>query len=107
LTGEDLCTVGIIPVQSDLCLTAALGITHVERNGHHYHPGLTYLPDEQQELALAAHGDFYARQHGRIAPRLVDGRFQIASLQCAGFGFAVLPDLQSWTPADQWDYSSL
>lgn len=107
LTGEDLCTVGIVPVQTDLCLTATLGIEHVERNGHHYHPGLSYLPNSQQQAALAAHGDLYQLQHGRISPRLINGRFHIASLHCPGFGFAVPPDLSAYTPASAWDFSSL
>ena len=51
MTAEDLCCVGIVPLQSDLCLTASLGLTHAERNGHHYHPGLSYLPREQQQAA--------------------------------------------------------
>ena len=48
MTGEDLCSVGIIPTQSDLCLVATLGLNHVERNGHHYHPGLSYLPESER-----------------------------------------------------------
>ncbi len=107
ITGEDLCSVGIVPMQSDLCLAATLGLAHVERNGHHFHPGLSYLPDEQQRAALAAHGDLYARQHGRVAPAVRDGCFSIASLQCPGFGFAVLPAWDSLHAADQWRYESL
>lgn len=94
MTAEDLCTVGVVPVQADLCLVATLGLTHVERNGHHYHRGLSYLPEEEQEAALKVHGDLYERRAGRVAPRIVDGQFQIASLQCEGFGFAVLPDMK-------------
>ncbi len=89
MTGEDLCTVGIVPVQSDLCLVATLGLEHVERNGHHYHRGLSYLPTEEQAAALAAHPDLYAEQHGIVAPKLRNGRFEIASLQCVGFGFEI------------------
>lgn len=91
LTGEDLCSVGVIAVQSDLCLAAALGIDHVERNGHHYHRGLSYLPDEEQQEALFWHGDFYAQHHNRIAPHIREGKFILDSLQCVGCGFAVLP----------------
>lgn len=107
MTGEDLCTVGIVPVQSDLCLTATLGMKHVERNGHHFHPGLCYLPESQQQAALVAHRDFYADQGGIIAPRLENGRFQIGSLQCVGYGFAVEPDLPAYEAADDWKYESL
>lgn len=107
MTGEDLCCVGIVPVQSDLCLVAALGLAHVERNGHHYHRGLSYLPETQRAAALAAHGDLYVSDAGLVRPRVVDGMFQIGSLQCEGFGFAVEPDLDAMQPVDQWDYASL
>lgn len=107
MTGEDLCTVGIVPVQSDLCLVATLGLEHIERNGHHYHRGLSYLPREQQTAVLAAHHDLYAEQHGVVAPRLVDGRFEIGSLQCEGFGFAVEPDMSAMQSPHEWKFASL
>ncbi len=93
ITGEDLCSVGIIPVQADLCLAATLGLEHVERNGHHYHRGLSYLPESEQRAALRWHGDFYHEHAGRIAPCICQGEFAVDSLQCVGFGFAVRPDL--------------
>jgi len=107
MTGEDLCTVGVVPVQSDLCLAATLGLEHVERNGHHFHRGLSYLPQDEQQAALAAHGDFYSEQNGVIAPHIHDGRFDIASLQCPGFGFAVEPDLDRMQSPKGWDFASL
>ena len=107
LTGEDLCTVGIVPVQSDLALVATLGLAHVERNGHHYHRGLGYLPAAEQRAALAAHPDFYGQQHDVIGPRLSGGRFEIASLQCTGFGFAVEPEMDAMQRVDQWRFESL
>jgi L-alanine-DL-glutamate epimerase-like enolase superfamily enzyme len=107
ITGEDLCTVGVVPVQSDLCLVAALGLTHVERNGHHYHPGLSYLDRPQQEAALRAHGDLYRRAQGLITPAVRDGRFAIESLQCRGYGFAIEPDLEAFEAVDTWRYDSL
>jgi hypothetical protein len=107
MTGEDLCSVGIVPTQSDLCLVATLGLEHVERNGHHYHPGLSYLPAAQREAALKKHGDFYTEEQGIIGPNIVDGKFQIASLQCVGFGFAVEPDMASMESAETWRFESL
>lgn len=107
MTGEDLCSVGIIPTQSDLCLAATLGLQHVERNGHHYHPGLSYLPEQQRRAALAAHGDFYVHEHGIVGPHIVDGQLHIASLQCDGFGFAVEPDMSALEPAESWQFESL
>ena len=102
VTGEDLCSVGVIATQADLCLAATLGLEHVERNGHHYHPGLSYLPESEQRAALAAHRDFYSEQHGRISPTVRDGKFEIGSLQCVGFGFAALPDMDSMVPPEEW-----
>ena len=102
MTGEDLCSVGIIPVQADLCLAATLGLEHLERNGHHYHPGLSYLPKSQQDAALAAHSDLYDHSHGRVIPAVRAGKFEIESLQCTGFGFAVVPDLDSMQSPDEW-----
>lgn len=107
MTGEDLCSVGVIPTQADLCLIATLGLAHIERNGHHYHPGLSYLPAAQQQAALSAHADFYAERHGRVSPCLAHGRFQIASLQCVGFGFAVEPEMDAMESAEEWRYESL
>ena len=107
MTGEDLCSVGIVPVQADLCLVATLGLSHIERNGHHYHPGLSYLPQQQREAALARHSDLYDMRHGIIAPRLVNGQFEIQSLQCEGFGFAVEPDMDAMQTPQDWDFASL
>ncbi len=107
MTGEDLCSVGVVPTQSDLCLAATLGLHHVERNGHHYHPGLTYLPEPERRAALAAHPDFYVEEHGIVGPHIVDGRLHIASLHGAGFGFAVEPDMATMEPADTWTFESL
>ena len=107
MTGEDLCCVGIIPVQADLCLAATLGLDHVERNGHHFHPGLKYLTPEQQEKALDAHSDLYRRRGDRVAPYVRDGSFHIASLQCVGFGFSVEPQWEDYVAAEDWTYDSL
>ncbi|RUL87340.1 mandelate racemase [Tautonia sociabilis] len=107
MTGEDLCSVGVVPVQSDLCLVATLGLGHVERNGHYYHPGLSYLPEADRRAALAAHPDFYAEQGTIIGPAVRDGRFEIGSLRCAGFGFAVEPSFESYTSEEDWRFESL
>ncbi|MFP6675746.1 MAG: hypothetical protein VB878_11765 [Pirellulaceae bacterium] len=107
MSAEDLCCVGVVALQADLCLVAALGIEHVERNGHHYHPGLGYLPVSEQDAVLAAHDDLYERCGDVVAPKLVDGKFRVGSLQCPGFGFAVTPDVQSMVRAEDWHFDSL
>lgn len=107
MTAEDLCSVGIVPVQADLCLAATLGLDHVERNGHHYHRGLSYLPLAEQQAALSAHGDFYNAQHGIISPQILAGKFNVSSLQCIGFGFDVEPDMNARQSPDEWEFASL
>jgi len=107
MTGEDLCSVGVIPTQADLCLASCLGLTHVERNGHHYHPGLTYLPAQERDAAVAAHGDFYTRRGDMIVPHLRNGKFEIGSLHGVGFGFQVLPDMEARQSPDEWQFESL
>ncbi len=107
MTGEDLCTVGVVGVQADLCLVATLGLEHVERNGHHYHRGLGYLPEAQQRAALAAHGDLYGEESGVIGVRVRDGQVAIGSLQCEGFGFDVTPDFESMESPETWSFGSL
>ena len=107
MTGEDLCTVGVVSVQSDLCLVAALGLEHVEKNGHHFMPGLEYLPGEDQQAALASHGDFYEAQGDTVGPRIENGCFQIHSINNSGYGFHVVPDIEHWTAAGDWDFSTL
>jgi hypothetical protein len=63
MSGEDLCNIGPVALLQDLALMGALGITSVERNGHHYHAGLSQFPACVQRQVLQAHGDLY-----RVAP---------------------------------------
>lgn len=55
-------------MQQDLALVNLLGLTHVERNGHHYVNGMAGLPEHEQDAFLAAHPDLY--EHNRGAVRL-------------------------------------
>ncbi len=87
LSGEDLGNVGPISVTQDLAAQAALGVTSVERNGHHYFAGLAQFPRELQAHALAQHPDLYVRAPGgwpRIDIRA--GRLAIGSINAAPFG---------------------
>ena len=44
MTGEDLTIQAGLALQQDLALVSLLGLTHVERNGHHYVNGMAGLP---------------------------------------------------------------
>jgi hypothetical protein len=72
---------------------ALLGISHVERNGHHYYRGLSMFPQAWQEALLAAHGDLYRRhEDGFVCLRIEEGKVQLDSVNAAPFGVAPLLD---------------
>lgn len=92
MSGEDLTTQAGLAVQQDLALVNLLGITHVERNGHHYVDGMAALPAAEQQAFLHAHPDLYEHSHGATRLRIRDGRIALASLDCTGFASAAMPD---------------
>lgn len=99
LTGEDLCTLGPVALLQDLAMMALLGITHVERNGHHYYRGLSMLPPAWQQAAADAHADLYRRHDaGFSCVRIEDGRIALGTTSAAPFGVAFEPDLSSFAP---------
>lgn len=87
MSGEDLSNVGPISQLQDLAVQAALGITSVERNGHHYFAGLSAWPSTVQDLVLQHHGDLYVRS-GRGWPTMLvrDGEISVESVSHAPFG---------------------
>lgn len=97
MSAEDLTCQAGIAVQQDLALISLLGITHVERNGHHYVNGMAGASQQEQEKFLAAHSDLYGEINGRTCTQIKKGLFSIASLQCAGFATSVLPDWSALT----------
>lgn len=79
---------------------AALGIAHVERNGHHYFAGLTMWPAKTQEKALYAHPDLYGRSpRGFPAVRIEKGAIRVGSVVDAPLGVAFEFDLAA---VPQW-----
>ena len=112
LSCEDLSNVGPVALLQDLAVVASLGISHAERNGHHYFAGLSALPSELQAEMLRVHGDLY-RQHttpdGRSFPSLaiVDGSVSVASVTAAPFGLQTELDPAIFTPARKWQFESL
>jgi hypothetical protein len=92
LSGEDLTIQAGIALQQDTALVSLLGLTHVERNGHHYVNGMAGLPQVEQEAFLAAHPDLYEKSHGAVRVRIEDGLLQIGSLDCTGYASRAMPD---------------
>ena len=52
MSAEDLTNLGPVALLEDLAVVATLGITHVERNGHHYFTGLSQFPASVQRETL-------------------------------------------------------
>lgn len=98
MTGEDLTTQAGLAVQQDLALLNLLGITHVERNGHHYVNGMAGLPRSEQERFLAAHPDLYEESRGAVRLKLHNGRLAIGSLAGIGFASGAYPDWTAMQP---------
>jgi hypothetical protein len=98
LSAEDLTTEPGLSVQQDLALVNFLGLTHVERNAHHFIDGFGGRPEAEAGAHLAAHPDLYAKSGGRARLKIKAGRLVIGSLDCAGFASAVPPFLEAAEP---------
>ena len=92
MTGEDLTIQAGLALQQDVALVSLLGLTHLERNGHHYVNGMAGLPAHEQEVFLHAHPDLYERSHGAVRVRITKGQLAIGSLNGPGFASGAMPD---------------
>ena len=87
-------------MQQDTALAALLGMTHVERNGHHYVDGFAGqngAPAEQQAF-LDAHSDLYFRTGNNVRLRVEGGRLSLRSFNAPGFASGALPDFAAMAP---------
>ena len=85
LSAEDLTTLAGASVQQDLALVSLLGLTHVERNGHHFIDGMSFAPKSEQASFAAAHADLYDAASGTARLRIKNGRLLLGSLWQPGF----------------------
>ncbi|MGA2053821.1 MAG: hypothetical protein ABSG88_00800 [Bradyrhizobium sp.] len=91
VTGEDLTCQAGLSVQQDIALGALIGITHAERNGHHYVDGFGDTPPDEASAFLAAHGDLYARAGNQVRLAIHDGGLSTDTLTTPGFATGVHP----------------
>ena len=99
LSSEDLTNVPTLPLQQDLCVAAALGIRHSERNGHHYIVGFEFLSPKEREDALREFPSLYAARNGGCpVVRIENGFIDAADLNLRGFGAASEPDWGALEP---------
>jgi len=103
LSGEDLANVGPVALLQDLAMMATLGITHVERNGHHYFRGLSMHPPAVQEAVLQTHTGLY-RQHEAGFPTLDirAGQADLRTVNAAPFGCGIDLDTTAYLPLNDW-----
>jgi hypothetical protein len=87
LSGEDLTMQAGIGVQQDLALVGWLGLSHVERNGHHYVNGLAAVPEAEQQALLKLHPGLYETSDGAVRLAIRGGQLALSSLATAP-GFA-------------------
>ncbi len=85
LSGEDLTMQAGIGLQQDLALVGWLGLTHVERNGHHYVNGLMAAPTVEQQGLLSAHASLYEQSFDATRLHIEGGKISMQSLDCVGF----------------------
>lgn len=104
MSAEDLTCEPGLALQQDTALVSLLGLTHVERNAHHFIDGFGGRSHGESRAWQAAHSDLYCEEDGRVRLRISEGRLSIGSLDCPGFGSASLPDLQATEPMPAADW---
>ena len=107
LTSEDLCNQPIVPLQQDLCTLTTLGITHSERNGHHYGGAADHLSTIETQACLTSHADLYSAHASAPAVRVDHGRLSVATIHYEGFGLSVPTDFDAMTPLEDWTFETL
>jgi len=101
ITGEDLTCQAGLAVQQDLALGAFIGVTHAERNGHHYVDGFGETPAAEVQAFAAAHPDLYADAGQGIRLSIHNGDLLTGSLNTVGFATSVHPDWSTLRPLEK------
>ena len=101
ISGEDLTCQAGLGVQQDLALGALIGLTHAERNGHHYVDGFAETPAAEAQAFLAAHSDLYANDGNLVRLSIHNGDLLTGSLTAPGFATGVHPDWAALPPLQQ------
>ena len=99
VSAEDLTCQAGLGIQQDTALVASLGLTHAERNGHHYVEGFGSAPDSEAARFAAAHPDLYRKRGGHVGLAFERGSLPTASLLSApGFASGAEPGWSSLVP---------
>jgi hypothetical protein len=101
VSGEDLTCQAGLGVQQDLALGALIGVTHAERNGHHYVDGFADTPAAEARAYLAAHPDLYRLDGNNIRLSIQHGDLLTGSLTSPGFATGIHPGWSALPPLQQ------
>ena len=101
ISGEDLTCQAGLGVQQDLALGALIGVTHAERNGHHYVDGFAETPAAEADAFLVAHPDLYIRDGNIVRLSIHDGDLLTGSLAAPGFATSAHPEWSALPPLQQ------
>jgi hypothetical protein len=98
-TAEDLSTVAPLTLSQDFVVAATIGLTHIERNGHHYWGKPAPLSPQVDNQLSAAHGDAF-ESVGDGSARLIvcNGETQLGTILAAPFGSVLELDLSHLEP---------
>ena len=107
LSAEDLTNIPVVGLHQDLTHVAALGIGHVERNGHHYVRGLDHLSDGERAQCRERHRTLYEDRRDLLTLAIDKGQIDVQSLQTPGLGSGDLVDLDAVVPLEDWSMDSL
>ncbi|MBS0321956.1 MAG: mandelate racemase [Proteobacteria bacterium] len=105
MSAEDLTTQAGLAVQQDTALVNLIGLTHVERNGHHYVHGFAgqgAAPAERHAFSAAQPG-LYTGAGDDIRLDVRNGALDLASLAAPGFATSAYPDFAALSPMRQPD----
>ena len=100
MSAEDLTTQAGLAVQQDLALVNLIGLTHVERNGHHYVHGFAGQGASAAEAGAfaRAHPDLYTGLGDAVRLNVHDGRLDLGSLAAPGLASGAFPDFARLQP---------
>ena len=99
MSAEDLTTLAGVSVQQDLALVSLLGLTHVERNGHHFVDGMSFASEQRAGgLRPRASRPLQPGRPVRHACASTTGGSQLGSLACPGFAVAADMDFAAMRP---------
>ncbi|HEX7928880.1 MAG TPA: mandelate racemase, partial [bacterium] len=102
LSAEDLTVVPVIGLQQDLTTVATLGLSHVEKNGHHYVRGCAHCTPQERQGVKAYHTSLYQQIGNELFLHIQQGQVDLTSLQCPGFGVGFEVDTSAFPRWSAW-----